>query len=66
MCLFGEILGRMENIREKSGKKEVLMGVWLGGGVEKNMMGLRCFLFRPTEKLYPQNKEKTNERNSLT
>ena len=25
----------MENIREKSGKKEVLMGVWLGGGVEK-------------------------------
>ena len=55
----------MENIREKSGKKEVLMGVWLGG-VEKNMMGLRCFLFRPTEKLYPQNEEKTNERNSLT
>ena len=37
MCLSGEILGRMENL----GEKEVLMGVWRG--VEKNVMGFRCF-----------------------
>ena len=43
MCLSGEILGRMENL----GEKEVLMGVW--GVVEKNVMGIRCFL--PGEKL---------------
>ena len=31
----------MENLGEKSGEKEVLRGVWLGGGVEKNEINER-------------------------
>ena len=34
VCYFGRILVRMENLGEKSEKKEVLVGVWLGGWVE--------------------------------
>jgi len=56
----------MEILREKSGNKKVLMGVWLGEKVEKNMVGFRCFLPRPTKKFSPQNGEKTKGRNSLT
>ena len=33
----------MENLGEKSGEKEVLIGVWLGEGVEKNVVGLGVF-----------------------
>ena len=30
VCLYGEILGRMENWGEKSGEKAFLVGFWLG------------------------------------
>ena len=33
----------MENLGQKSGEKEVLIGVWLGEGVEKNVVGLGVF-----------------------
>ena len=54
MCLFGEILERMENLGEKSEEKEVLMGVWLEGRVEKNVMKSRCFLPEPPKNFLPK------------
>ena len=56
MCLSRAILERMENL----GEKEVLMGVW--GGVEKNVMGFRCFL----SGFSSQNGKKTMGKSSLT
>ena len=44
VCLFVEILRRIENWEEKSGEKVVLVDVWLGGGEKKNGGGPRCFL----------------------
>ena len=35
------------------------MDVWLGGGGEKNVVGLRSFLSKPTKMFSPQNGEKT-------
>ena len=55
MHLFGEILRRMENLREKIQEREVLMDVWLAGGVEKNVVRLGCFLPEPTKTFSPQN-----------
>ena len=34
------------------------MDVWLGGGGEKNVVGLRSFLSKPTKMFSPQNGEK--------
>ena len=47
-------------------EREILMGVWLGGGVEKNVVEHKCFLLEPTKKFSPQNIKKTSERSSLT
>ena len=60
--LFGGILGRMENLGEKSGEKEVLMGVWLGGRVEKKCGRAQVFSPGPTKKFSPQNGEKIEGR----
>lgn len=54
----------MENLGEKSGKKEILVGVWLREKEEKNLVGLMCFLLKPNKIFSPQNREKT-ERKSL-
>ena len=62
VCLFGEILERMENLGEKSREKEVLVADWLGGGEEKNVIGFRCFLFGFTKMFSLQNGEKIGER----
>jgi len=45
--LFGRILERMENLGEKSEKKEVLVGVWLGRGVENFVVGPCVFYLDP-------------------
>ena len=47
-------------------EREILMGVWLGGGVEKNVVKHKCFLPEPIKKFFPQNIKKTKERSSLT
>ena len=44
----------MENLGEKSEEKEVLMGVWLEGRVEKNVMKSRCFLPEPPKNFLPK------------
>ena len=62
VCLFGEILERMENLGEKSREKEVLVADWLGGGEEKNVIGFRCFFFGLTKMFSPQNGEKIGKR----
>lgn len=54
----------MENLGEKSGKKEILVGVWLREKEEKNLVGPMCFLLKPNKIFSPQNREKT-ERKSL-
>ena len=54
VCLFGEILERIENLEEKSGEKEVLMCVWLEGGVEKNVVGPSVFFSGPPKYFFPK------------
>ena len=54
-CLFGGILERMKNLEVKSGEKEVLVGVWLRGGEETNVVGLGHFLPGPTKNFSLQN-----------
>ena len=57
--MVGEILGRMENLGEKSKEKIFLVSVWLEDGEETNLVGLRCFLPEPTKNISLQNEEKT-------
>ena len=47
-------------------EREILMGVWLGGGVEKKSGGFRCFFPGPTKKFSLQNGEKIRGRSSLS
>ena len=54
-CLFGGILERMKNLEVKSGEKEVLVGVWLRGGEETNVVRPEHFLPSPTKKFFLQN-----------
>ena len=50
----------MEILGEKSGEKEVLMGVWLGRENEKNVVGSEYFFLEPTKMFSLQNWEKEN------
>ena len=45
----------MKNLEVKSGEKEVLVGVWLRGGEETNVVGLGHFLPGPTKNFSLQN-----------
>ena len=66
VCLFGEILGRMKNLGEKSGEGN-FNGYLVGrGSGKKNVVGFRCFLPGPTKTFSLQNGEKTWRRSSLT
>ena len=40
-------------------EREILMGVWLRGGGEKNVVGPVCFLLKTNKIFSPQNIEKT-------
>ena len=50
VCLFGEILGRMKILRDK----EISFGVWLEGGVEKNVVGPSAFFLGPPKYFFPK------------
>ena len=51
VCLYGEILGRMENW-EKSREKAVLVGFWLGE--EKKVVGPSVFFLGPLKSFLPK------------
>ena len=66
VSLFGEILGRMENLREKSGERS-FRGCLVGMKSRKKMWwDLNVFSPRPIKKFSPQNGEKTRGRSTLT
>ena len=49
-------------LRREKWKENLLMGVWLKGEREKNMVGPTCFFSRPTKIFSFQNGEKTKKR----
>ena len=54
LCFFGRTLERIENLEGKSGEKEVLVGIWLRGREEKNVVKPRCFLPIPLKYFLPK------------
>ena len=58
MSVFKGVFGRVEFREEGKKRREneeenFLENVWLGGGDEKEMVGLRCFLPGPTKSFLP-------------
>ena len=48
--------------RREKWKDMFLVGVWLDGGEEKNLVGFRCFLLKPTKMFFTHIGEKTGEK----
>ena len=61
VCVVGEILGMMENGREKSGEKMVFVGVWLVRREKGKLVRFDCFLIGLTKMLSPQFAKKIGE-----
>ena len=61
VCVVGEILGMMENGREKSEDKMVFMGVWLVRREKRKLVGSKCFFLGSTKMLSSQFGEKIGE-----
>ena len=48
--------------RREKWKDMFLVGVWLDGGKEKNLVGFGCFLPKPTKMFFTHTGEKTGEK----
>ena len=59
--VVGQILGMMENGREKSEDKMVFVGIWLVRRDKCKLVGFKCFFLGSTKMLSPQLGEKIGE-----
>ena len=48
--------------RREKWKDMFLVGVWLDGGEDKNLVGFGCFLPKPTKMFFTHIGEKTSEK----